>query len=362
MNDRGIVGTERERRLAQVLNDYQSAAESGCALNWQDLIRLYPDLARELRSLFFDPERRAPSNQSPPDADNALVSGAAERPVISDVGPRAPTDHRPNSQSSTWPMSSVQEPRPRDASGSFGDFEVLERIGQGGMGLVYKARQKSPDRLVALKMILAGRFASDIDVKRFQNESAAVAELDHPHIVPIYEVGEHDGYNYFSMKLIDGRNLDHGKAEFPAHPRRAAQIVATVARAIHHAHQRGVLHRDLKPSNILIDSAGQPFVVDFGLAKRTKSTAELTQADANLGTPRFMAPEQVARDRGAVTTATDVYGLGNILYVLLTGEPAVGGMTPGDILANVTNRNPEPPFKLNRRVPRDLETICLKCM
>jgi eukaryotic-like serine/threonine-protein kinase len=268
----------------------------------------------------------------------------------------------PNSQATTLPQRADSETGPDHQVGAFGAYELLERIGRGGMGLVYKAQQRNPNRLVAIKMILAGRFASEHDVKRFHNESAAAAELDHPHIVPIYEVGEHDGYNYFSMKLVEGTNLERGKAAYVADPRLAAQLMATVARAIHHAHQRGVLHRDLKPSNILIDRAGTPFVVDFGLAKRLHSALELTQDDANLGTPRYMAPEQVARDRGAVTTATDVYGLGNVLYVLLTGVPAALGLAPSEILDRIVNRSPEPPSKLNRRVQRDLETICLKCL
>ena len=268
----------------------------------------------------------------------------------------------PSSESSTLPLRADRDTAPDPRDGAFGSYELLERIGQGGMGLVYKARQHNPNRLVAIKMILAGRFASEHDVKRFHNESEAAAELDHPHIVPIYEVGEHDGYNYFSMKLVEGSNLERSKVAYVADPRLAAQLMATVARAIHHAHQRGVLHRDLKPSNILIDRAGTPFVVDFGLAKRLHSALELTQDDANLGTPRYMAPEQVARDRGAVTTATDVYGLGNVLYVLLTGVPAALGLSPSEIMDRVVNRRPEPPSKLNRRVHRDLETICLKCL
>jgi eukaryotic-like serine/threonine-protein kinase len=273
-----------------------------------------------------------------------------------------PPDLEPSSQASTLPLRADRETAPNPRDGAFGDYELLERIGQGGMGLVYKARQRVPNRLVAIKMILAGRFASEHDVKRFQNESEAAAELDHPHIVPIYEVGEHDGYHYFSMKLIEGTNLQREKAAYVADPRRAARLIATIARAIHHAHQRGVLHRDLKPSNILIDGAGTPFVVDFGLAKRLHSALELTHGDANLGTPRYMAPEQVARDWGAVTTATDVYGLGNVLYVLLTGVPAAQGLSPSEIYERVANRRPEPPSKLNRRVHRDLETICLKCL
>jgi serine/threonine-protein kinase len=362
MGERPSVGTERERRLAQVLNEYQSAAESGCALSWEDLIQLYPDVAAELKALCFPAEQRERYTEARPEESIPRDRRGDLGGVDHAAGAERPIERESNSESPTWPIMAPRDPRPADTAGLFGDYEVLERIGQGGMGLVYKARQKRLNRLVALKMILAGRFASETDVKRFQNESAVVAELDHPNIVPIYEVGEHDGYNYFSMKLIDGGNLDRHKSEFPANPRRAAQVIATVARAIHHAHQRGVLHRDLKPSNILIDSAGQPFVVDFGLAKRAKSTLELTQPDANLGTPRFMAPEQVARDRGAVTTATDVYGLGNVLYVLLTGTSAAQGITPSEVLANVTDRNPESPSKLNRRVPRDLATICMKCL
>ena len=211
------------------------------------------------------------------------------------------------------------------------------------MGLVYKARQRTPNRLVAIKMILAGRFASEHDVKRFHNESEAAAELDHPHIVPIYEVGEHDGYNYFSMKLIEGTNLERGKAAYLADPKQAAQLIATIARAIHHAHQRGVLHRDLKPSNILIDKAGTPFVVDFGLAKRSIRRSSSRTVTRTWGLRAYMAPEQVSRDLGAVTTATDVYGLGNILYVLLTGGPAVVGLSPSEILEKVMNRSPVPP-------------------
>ena len=246
--------------------------------------------------------------------------------------------------------------------GYFGDYELLKVLGEGGMGIVYKARQLSLNRPVALKMIKAARFASADEVRRFQNEAEAVARLDHPNIVPIFEVGQYEDQHYFSMKLIAGESLDKRLKDYIADPRRAARLVATTAGAIHHAHQRGILHRDLKPANILIDAEGQPHVTDFGLAKRVEGDSELTRSGAILGTPAYMAPEQASGKRGAVTTATDVYGLGAVLYALLTGRAPFGGTTVIDTLEQVRERPPEPPRKLNPRVPRDLEVICLKCL
>src|SRR5262249_41228105 len=181
------------------------------------------------------------------------------------------------------------------------------------------------NRHVALKMILAGHLASADDVQRFRNEAEAVAQLDHPHIIPIYEVGEHRGSSFFAMKLIDGDSLARRLDDYAVDPRAAAPLLATIARAVHHAHQRGVLHRDLKPSNILIDAEGTPYVSDFGLAKRIEGSSELTETGALLGSPPYMAAEQVSGRKGAVTTATDIYGLGAILYALLTGRPPFQG-------------------------------------
>ncbi len=246
--------------------------------------------------------------------------------------------------------------------GYFGDYELLKVLGDGGMGIVYKARQLSLNRPVALKMIKAARFASPDEIRRFQNESEAVARLDHPNIVPVYEVGEYEDQHYFSMKLIVGESLDKRTKDYLSEPRNAAELVATTAGAIHHAHQRGILHRDLKPANILIDSEGWPHVTDFGLAKRVEGDSELTRSGAILGTPAYMAPEQASGKRGAVTTATDVYGLGSVLYVLLTGKAPFGGDSVIDTLEQVRERSPEPPTKRNPRVPRDLEVICLKCL
>ncbi len=197
---------------------------------------------------------------------------------------------------------------------------------------------------------------------RFQNEAEAVAQLDHPHIVPIYEVGRRDRHHFFSMKLIAGTSLDKRLAEFVADPRAAARLVAVVAEAIHHAHQRGILHRDLKPANILVDEHGQPHVTDFGLAKRIDADFEMTHSNTLIGTPSYMAPEQATRARGSLSTATDVYGLGTILYALLTGRAPFAGTTLIETLDMVRSQSPEPPSRRNPRVPRDLEVICQKCL
>ena len=244
----------------------------------------------------------------------------------------------------------------------FGDYELQKELGRGGMGVVYKARQVSLNRPVALKMIKAGVLADDAELRRFQNEAEAVALLDHAGIVPVYEVGEHDGQRYFSMKLVEGGNLADLLASFQDNPKAAAIFLAETAEAVHHAHMRGILHRDLKPANILFDAEGHPHVTDFGLAKRVEGDVEMTQSGAILGTPAYMSPEQAAGRRGSITTATDVYGLGAILYALLTGKAPFGGNSVIETLDAVRSQPPESPKKFNVHVPRNLETICLKCL
>jgi hypothetical protein len=244
----------------------------------------------------------------------------------------------------------------------FGDYELIKELGRGGMGIVYKARQISLNRLVALKMLKSDVLATDEELRRFQNEAEAVARLDHPHIVPILEVGEHDRRRYLTMRLIGGSSLDKGLSKYAADPKAVARLVATAAEAVHHAHQRGILHRDLKPANILLDDRGEPQVSDFSLAKRVDGDSELTISGAILGTPSYMAPEQASGRRGAVTTASDVYGLGAILYALLTGRAPFGGQSLDEILVQVRESVPPLPSKLNQAVPRDLEVICLKCL
>ena len=244
----------------------------------------------------------------------------------------------------------------------FGDYEVQNELGHGGMGVVYRARQVSLNRLVALKMIRTGVLAGGDELRRFQNEAEAVALLDHPGVVPVYEVGEHDGQRYFSMKLVPGGSLADRLTAYKDDPKAAATLLAEVAEAVHHAHMRGILHRDLKPANILIDDQGHPHVTDFGLAKRVQADAEVTASGAVLGTPAYMAPEQATGRRGSITTATDVHGLGSVLYALLTGRAPFRAGGVADTLTMVREQPPEPPRKINPKVSRDLEVICLKCL
>jgi alpha,alpha-trehalase len=249
-----------------------------------------------------------------------------------------------------------------EAGPHFGDYELIEPLGQGGMGIVYEARQRSLGRSVALKLIRSTGPATGPELLRFRTEAEVIAGLDHPNIVPIFEVGEHEGSPYFSMKLLRGGDLAGRLSEFEADPRAAARLTVTIARAVQHAHRRGVLHRDLKPSNVLLDAGGRPHLTDFGLAKRLEDVSDLTRSGDICGSPPYMAPEQARGQRGAVTTATDVYGLGAILYALLTGGPPFCGDSLLETLVQVREEPPRPPSQSNRRVDRDLETICLKCL
>src|SRR5271166_5934665 len=244
----------------------------------------------------------------------------------------------------------------------FGDYEIVREIARGGMGVVFLARQISLNRTVALKMILAGQLADETDVRRFYTEAEAAANLDHPGIVPIYEVGQHEGQHYFSMGFVEGQSLAQRLADGPLPPREAAELIRRVSEAIEYAHQHGVIHRDLKPANVLLDQNGNPRVTDFGLAKRVQGESGLTGSGQIMGTPSYMPPEQAGGERGGVGPAADVYALGATLYALVTGRPPFQAATAMDTVIQVVSDEPVPPRRLNASIPSDLETICLKCL
>jgi WD40 repeat protein len=325
-----------EMELEDVVLAYLSGVDAGRAPDRQDLLNCHPQFASDLAAFFADQDRAA-----------TYVA------PLRHVGPAGAA--RPHYD-------------------TFGDYEELEEIARGGMGVVYRARQVSLNRSVALKMILGRRLASSMDVQRFQAEAEVCAQLDHPNIVPIYEVGEHQDQHYFSMKLMEGgslaRQIDDGRwtMNTPGRQRQAAQLVATLARAVEHAHQRGLLHRDLKPANILFDLEGRAHVSDFGLFKRVQPVdgepaqgAGPTVSGMVVGTPSYMAPEQATAPR-TVTTAADVYGLGAILYELLASQVPFRASTPLETLHKVTSTEPTRPRSLNPSIDRDLETIAMKCL
>ncbi|HMJ89876.1 MAG TPA: serine/threonine-protein kinase, partial [Candidatus Acidoferrum sp.] len=248
------------------------------------------------------------------------------------------------------------------SSRQFGDYELLEEVARGGMGVIYRARQISLNRIVALKMILAGQFASKEEVLRFRREAEAAAHLQHPNIVRIHETGERDGHHYFSMDYIEGRTLSDIVRDGPLPAQRAAKYTRTIAEAIHYAHSQGVLHRDLKPSNVVINGNDEPRITDFGLAKRMRDDFGVTVTGQVLGSPNFMPPEQTSAKSGKIGAASDVYGVGAILYCLLTGRPPFHAERIEELLLLLRDTEPIAPRLLNASVPRDLETICLKCL
>ncbi len=340
---------DRDEELAVLLGDLSDQRRRGGDADLEGAARRHPELAGELRELWAVAQF-AELIQRPAPRQTTVLIPAAPEPA---AGPR--------------PDDSTRSTLPRD----FGDFTLLGELGRGGMGVVYRARQKSLDRVVALKMIREAHLAGPDDGARFRAEAEAAARLHHPNIVTVFEVGTHDGQAYFCMEYVPGPTLAqrlHVGGPLPL--REAARIVAVIAQAVEHAHEQGVLHRDLKPSNILMGAeAGSdsghllpsPKVTDFGLAKRFDRTESLTRTGAVVGTPSYMSPEQ-AGSRKDLTAAADVYSLGAILYELLTGRPPFQTSHPLDTLLLVLEQEPIPPRDLNPSVDRDLEMICLKCL
>jgi WD40 repeat protein/tRNA A-37 threonylcarbamoyl transferase component Bud32 len=328
--------TERERRLDEIATAYLQEIERGNAPRPAEWLARYPDLAEELAAFF-----------------------AAQDQVAQLAAPLRAAAPAPEAAATPGNLGTVRY---------FGDYELLEEIARGGMGVVYKARQTKLDRIVAVKMILAGELAGQADVERFHTEARAAANLHHPNIVPIHEVGQHEGQHYFSMDYVAGESLANRIARGPLPAREAATLLVKVARAVAFAHIDGVIHRDLKPANVLLDAQGEPHVTDFGLAKRLRgepgatATGGLTETGQVLGTASYMPPEQAGGRTKDIDRRSDVYSLGAVLYCALTGRPPFQAASTLDTLLQVLEREPVSPRTLNASVPRDLETICLKCL
>ena len=321
-------GSERDEQLQAVIAEYIRSSEAGRPLVRQDLLHQYPEFAAELTQFF---EQRDQMNRL------ADPIRAFKDDLFQAVGPGRQLSY-------------------------VGNYELLEEVARGGMGVVYKARQTTLGRIVAVKMIVSGQLANEQDVQRFKSEAQAAASLHHPSIVPIHEVGQHEGWHYFSMDYVEGHDLA-AKLRLNLPPARtAATYVRQMAEAIHYAHQQGILHRDLKPSNILVDETNQIHITDFGLAMRVEGDQGLTQTGQILGTPSYMPPEQAQCKRELIGPASDVYSLGAILYECLTGRPPFRAESVIKTIEQVIHADAASPRTLNSTVPRDLETICLKCL
>jgi serine/threonine-protein kinase len=337
----------QEEQLSVLVEELSETPPGAAQERLERLAATHPDLAGHLRELF---------------AAMLVTEAVAEQSTVFERG-RSPAD-----DSIVFGPAVTEPGLPRFVPGvtalpaTLGDYELVEEIGRGGMGVVYRAEQKSLGRTVAIKMLLRRDLASSADLARFRSEAEAAARLDHPGIVPIFEVGEVDGLPFYSMRFIEGTTLARQLAAGPLPPRESAAILARVADAVQAAHDRGVLHRDLKPSNILIDASGRPHVSDFGLAKRLEDDASVTHTGAILGTPCYMSPEQAAGSRGDVGPTSDVWSLGAILYQTLTGRPPFQASSPMDTLLAVLETDPPAPRTVAAGVDRDLEMIALKSL
>ncbi len=344
-----------EEHLAAILMQMFDAQNSASEINAELWFRAYPQYETELRSLWA----------------TAVLASEFGLGDSSTSWRKAST---PTELQLPWAGAS----KIPDVLKQIGDFEIIRELGRGGMGIVYEAREPVLNRTVALKMILRGDLATQEDFDRFRIEAEAAAKLHHPSIIPLYEFDSWQGQPFFTMQFVDGTTLAHRLEEGPLSRRDAVRMLIPICRAIALAHSHGIFHRDLKPSNILIDQTGQPFLTDFGLAKRVpmmdrpsagsstrigmKAPASVTQSGAILGTPSYMAPEQAAGPRGKISAATDVYSLGAILYAMITGRPPFLGTSPVDTMLLVLEQDPIPPHLINRRVDDDLEMIVLKCL
>jgi eukaryotic-like serine/threonine-protein kinase len=365
---------EQARQIHSVCEEFECRWRAGERLPIEELIERVdhggrPALLEELLTLELELRRGAGERPTLdeyrsrfPDAEGRVLAAFELAAGTSRTASEAETVLNGSATSDIYDTSAMGL-----TFGRIGDYDVVEEIARGGMGVVYKAKQRKANRLVALKMILSGQMASADERERFLREAELAANLDHQHIVPIYEVAEFQGCPYFSMKLIEGDSLSHQikarKRSGTLHdPQTAARLMATIARAVQYAHECGFLHCYLKPSNILVDREGRPYVTDFGLAKRASEDSAMSLSGAIMGTPSYMAPEQASGSRKELRPTTDVYGLGAIFYELLTARPPLSAESVPETVVAVLERDPTPPRELRREVPHELETICLKCL
>ncbi len=326
----------KDQRLASILADLTDQVCRGEIVDFDQACRDNSDIADDLRHLWgavlITDTAGAVNDENPAGADESSVGGSTSR----------------------W--RSLQLPI------TIGDYELIEEVGRGGMGVVFRAKQISLNREVAVKMILRGRLASDADLQRFLAEASATARLEHPGIVPVYEVGDIEGRPFFSMQFIEGQTLAERVATGPLPQREAARIVAAVAKAVGFAHSQGILHRDLKPSNILLSRDDSVLITDFGLAKQAGAKVDLTRSGMLLGTPAYMSPEQAGGRTSTVGPASDIYSLGCVLYFALTGRSPFVAESPMDLVMQVIEQDPTPPRALRPRLNRDLEMIVIRCL
>jgi|GEM_PF-5717182 len=341
---------DREERFDEICADFLDAEADGLRFDQDNALAENPDLAESLRNFFQDHARMA----------GALHDGNEDSEET--VPPPTPMDVE-QTIAYTGDETANQNFESNDGLHvRIADYELIEKIAQGGMGVVYKAQQLSLNRIVALKMIRSGALADAEEVKRFRVEAKAAAQLRHPGIVPIYQIGVEDGQDFFSMAYIEGESLADRARREALLPKEAANYVMKVARAVQYAHDQGIIHRDIKPANVLLDKNDNPMVMDFGLAKQIQSDHQLTMSGQILGTASYMSPEQARGDQAAIGPASDIYSLGALLYTLLTQRPPFTGDNPIEIILNVLSKDPDAPSASNMRLSRDIETICMKCL
>ena len=351
----------REDQLKQLLIRVADAIRAGKSDELHGLIQEHPEFAAELSELAKSYSRTPDATGEPEAAEEDLPRTTA---IFVPTASKEDT-HSPSSESDTTkaPGKQASEDSPSIQSiKRIGQYNIEREIGRGGMGVVYEATQQNLKRPVAIKLILAGRFASKAEIQRFRSEAENAGQLDHPGIVPILEFGQEEGIHFISMAYVDGKNLAAIVADHSLEPRAAAGLLLSVSRAVAFAHQKGIIHRDLKPSNIIIDQNGAPRITDFGLSKRMDAERSFTTTGQIFGTPGYVSPEQVSGKRDEVGPKSDVYSLGAILYFLLTGRPPFQAANPVDALFRVLESDPIPPRQFDSRIPRELESVCLKCL